>query len=351
MNNYQYHDVQPARPGLGAIWGRAAVRLWDQASNRRGLIFGLILVVALVSFEIFNFSTTEYSLTDLLGTLEFAGLRWATILAIAFCGIDFAGLARLFTPERNTVGSSTETWYLIAAWFLGATMNAMMTWWAVSLAMINSGHQIGNEILGREQLLAYVPVFVAALVWITRILIIGTFSVAGDRLFSQAEAVLTQVRNEVNQQRPRPVAATAPAPKPAFVAPRPVQPQPMPQSQAPARVIGGSYEEDDEPVYVPIDQARSRSPESTRPVDVPRPAESVRPIVPPAASIRPSTPYRPAEPYRPATRPAPKPQPAQAFSGRNGENGNGNHNGNGHSNGNGNGNGNGHYNGNGNSKF
>ncbi len=193
MNNYQYRETRPVEPSVWTIWGRAAIRLWDQARNRRGLVFGLILVIALVAFEIFNFSTTEYALTDLLGVLEFAGLRWATILAIAFCGIDFAGLARLFTPERNAEHGN-ETWYLIGAWFLGATMNAMMTWWAVSLAMINSGHQIGNEILGREQLLAYVPVFVAALVWITRILIIGTFSVAGDRLFTQAEAVLINVR-------------------------------------------------------------------------------------------------------------------------------------------------------------
>jgi len=309
MNNYRYQEVRPTGPSLWTIWARAALRMWDQARNRRGLIFGLILVVALVAFEIFNFSTTDFALTDLLGNLEFAGLRWATILAIAFCGIDFAGLARLFTPERGPNGHSTETWYLISAWFLGATMNAMMTWWAVSIAMLSSGHQIGNEILGREQLLAYVPVFVAALVWITRILIIGTFSVAGDRLFTQAEAVLMQVRNEVQAARP-----TA-APKPIYAAPRPAPaPQPVQAPVSAARVIGGDFVDDDEPIYVPIEQPRPR-PTVTTP--------------PPAASIRPSQPYRQPEPVRPATRPAPKPQPAQAFSPRsdNGHNGNGNGNG------------------------
>lgn len=55
-------------------------------------VLGLILVIALISFEIFNFSTTEYALTDLLGGLNFLGLKWATILTIAFCGIDFAGI-------------------------------------------------------------------------------------------------------------------------------------------------------------------------------------------------------------------------------------------------------------------
>jgi hypothetical protein len=310
MNNYRYQEVRPPEPALWKIWVQAALRMWDQARNRRGLIFGLILVVALIAFEIFNFSTTDFALTDLLGNLEFAGLRWATILAVAFCGIDFAGLARLFTPERGPNGHLTETWYLISAWFLGATMNAMMTWWAVSVAMLSSGHQLGNEILGREQLLAYVPVFVAALVWITRILIIGTFSVAGDRLFTQAEAVLMQVRNEVQTVRP------APRPAPVHAAPRPA-PAPQPAPAQAARVIGGDFVDDEEPTYVPIEQPR------------PRPA-AVTP--PPAASIRPSQPYRPPEPVRPATRPAPKPQPAQAFSPRHSDNG---HNGNGHGNGNG----------------
>ncbi|HLF01041.1 MAG TPA: hypothetical protein VI547_03640 [Anaerolineales bacterium] len=298
MNNYSYNNTRPVEPTLWTVWARAAVRFWDRVRVRRGLIFGLILVVALAAFEVFNFSTTDYALTDLLGNLEFAGLRWATILAIAFCGIDFAGLARLFTPEKglgNLGGYSTETWYLIGAWFLGATMNAMMTWWAVSLAMLNSTHQVGNEILGREQLLAYVPVFVAALVWITRILIIGTFSVAGDRLFSQAEAILTEVRNELRPASPSRPAYSAPA-----SAPRPaVQPQPA-QS---ARVIGGGFDDDDdEPMYVPVQQR-------------PRPAATT----PPAASIR------PAEPYRPATRPAPKPafQPSPSAPGRNGASGNG----------------------------
>ncbi|MEW5941431.1 MAG: hypothetical protein AB1750_17335, partial [Chloroflexota bacterium] len=55
---------------------------------KRGAIFGMILVTALLSFEVFNFSTTQFALLDVLGELKFAGVRWATILAIAFCGID-----------------------------------------------------------------------------------------------------------------------------------------------------------------------------------------------------------------------------------------------------------------------
>jgi hypothetical protein len=152
---------------------------------RRGILFGVLIMCALVAFEMFNYSTTEFALKDLLGDLRFLGIRWATILSIAFCGIDFAGIARLFTPEQGR-DEPAEVWYLFGAWLLAATMNAMLTWWGVSIAILN--HQtLGNEVVSRETMIKVVPVFVAIMVWLIRILIIGTFSVAGDRLFSQAE--------------------------------------------------------------------------------------------------------------------------------------------------------------------
>lgn len=152
---------------------------------QRGLTFGLIIIAALLAFETFNYSTTEFALSDLLGDLSFVGIRWATILAIAFCGIDFAGIARLFTPEEGTIDIS-EVWYLFGAWLLAATMNAMLTWWGVSIAILN--HQsLGNAVIEREILLRIVPIFVAVMVWLIRVLIIGTFSVAGNRLFTQSD--------------------------------------------------------------------------------------------------------------------------------------------------------------------
>jgi hypothetical protein len=146
----------------------------------RQTTIGLILVLALLAFEIFNFDTTRFALANLLGEASFMGLRWATILAIAFCAIDFAGLAYILTPGRPQAGQN-EVWYLMGAWLLGATMNALMTWWAVSLTLLD--HNLGNEVLAREQLLEVVPIYVAVLVWLTRILFIGAFSVAGNSIF------------------------------------------------------------------------------------------------------------------------------------------------------------------------
>jgi hypothetical protein len=142
----------------------------------RGLVIGVILFVALIAFEIFNFDTTQFALQSLLGNVTFLGLQWATILAIAFCAIDFAGLNRIFTPEGSSK-ENREVWFLMGAWLLGATMNAVMTWWAVSVTLLNNN--LGNEILSRQDLLRYVPIFVAVLVWLTRILFIGSFSIAG----------------------------------------------------------------------------------------------------------------------------------------------------------------------------
>ena len=113
---------------------------------QRGLAFGVMIITALFAFETFNYSTTEYALADLLGGLTFASIRWSTILAIAFCGIDFAGIARLFTPEAGA-NETNEVWYLFGAWLLAATMNAMLTWWGVSLAIV--GHQtLGAAVIG-----------------------------------------------------------------------------------------------------------------------------------------------------------------------------------------------------------
>jgi hypothetical protein len=176
----------------------------------RGLLFGALILGALLAFEIFNYSTTDFALTDLLGDLRFAGLRWAAILAIAFCAIDFSGIARLFTPEKGT-GELREVWYLFGAWLLAATMNAMLTYWGVTIALLNHT-SLGSSVLSQDTLIKVVPIFVAIMVWLIRVLIIGTFSVAGDRLFSQS--------NVPGYSRP---------------APRTSQPQPLTHPVAPAQ--------------------------------------------------------------------------------------------------------------------
>ena len=223
---------------------------------KRGAIFGMILVTALFSFEVFNFSTTQFALHDMLGDLTFAGIRWATILAIAFCGIDFAGIARIFTPEQGR-DEPAEVWYLFGAWLLAAGFNACLTWWGVSVAILDHQSAAGSILLGRSAMTHAVPIFVAMMVWLIRVLIIGTFSVAGERLFTLAETQPVErsysTRREEQRPQPRPVPATA-IPSAPFVRPAP---KPFP---TPANVYNNPRPE---PAYHPVGMTASARSENT----------------------------------------------------------------------------------------
>lgn len=168
-------------------------------AHKRGLIFGVIILCALGAFEVFNFSSTFFALRDILGELMFAGIRWATMLAFAFCAIDFAGIARIFTPEQGR-DEPAEVWYLFGAWFLAAAFNATLTWWGVSVAIMNHTGA-GGALLGQPTMIKIVPIFVAAMVLTIRVLLINTFSIAGERIFSLADSRPVRYQNQ-SQNRP-----------------------------------------------------------------------------------------------------------------------------------------------------
>jgi hypothetical protein len=228
----------------------------ERLSLKRGAIFGAILFTALLAFEVFNYSTTEFALQDMLGTI--GGLPWSVVLAIAFCGIDFAGVARLFTPEQGRE-EPREVWYLFGAWLLAAAMNAMLTWWGVSVAMSETA-PAGTSILGAETLVKVVPVFVALMVWLIRIMIIGTFAIAGERLFSMADdrpayrpSFSSQPRSSYAMTRP------APAPRPRPVAASGAAPLTTARSSIPAGITRP------EPTYHPVSLSAS-APDEDSPV-------------------------------------------------------------------------------------
>lgn len=223
-------------------------RISRKINYSRGKLFGFLIIGALFAFELFNYSTTDFALNDLLGGLRFLGVRWATILAIAFCGIDFAGIARLFTPEQGDNGPK-EVWYLFSAWLLAACMNAMLTWWGVALAIVNH-ESLGGTVIARETLIQVVPIFVAIMVWLIRVLIIGTFSVAGNRLFSQSDAS--------PRSQPVPVMHRVDdINRPSKAQPITVQPVPKSSSELDRRAVNRP-----EPTYHPAGMTGYKSPNS-----------------------------------------------------------------------------------------
>jgi hypothetical protein len=222
----------------------------QRTALKRGAIFGFIILGALLAFELFNYSSTLFALRDVLGDLAFGPIRWATMLALAFCAIDFAGIARIFTPEQGH-NEPAEVWYLFGAWFLAAAFNATLTWWGVSVAVLQH-NAAGGILLGQPVMLKIVPVFVAAMVLIIRVLLINTFSIAGERIFSMASDRAPQ--SQYQRQSAYPVHTEIPrtSTNPAF--PRPA---PKPTPAAASRPLYN------EPTYHPVGMsAQERSDKS-----------------------------------------------------------------------------------------
>ena len=187
-------------------------------ADKRTLIFGLLIVGALLFFEIFNFSTTNFALQDLLGEQKTFGIRWSMALSLAFCAIDFAGISRIFTPERGN-NEPREIWYLFGAWMLAATMNASLTWWGVSMAILNHAVQ-STAIMDARQILRVVPIFVAILVWVIRVLVIGSISTVGERILwgqtatrpaASPRSAMARPKSRVTQQPAASARRAAPA--------------------------------------------------------------------------------------------------------------------------------------------
>lgn len=165
----------------------------NRVNVRPTLVYNIIIILALVAFEAFNYSTTTYALRDLLGDQRFAGLQWATLMAMAFCGLDFAGIASLIT-QKVKMDNRKESWYLFSAWLIAAAFNATLTWWGVSIAISN--HSLASSLVANTQsLTTIVPVLVAIMVWVIRILIIGALTSALDRNRPTDSARSTSVKD------------------------------------------------------------------------------------------------------------------------------------------------------------
>jgi len=124
-------------------------------------------------------------------------------------------------------------------------MNAMLTWWGVSVAIISHSSLGAGSVVSSATLTKAVPVFVAIMVWLIRVLIIGTFSLAGDRLFSQDRS-----RPSSNANRRRPAPRRQPQTSRATASLRPASSLPRPASTytRPAPKPQGNYSRP-EPTY------------------------------------------------------------------------------------------------------
>jgi hypothetical protein len=151
-------------------FGRMTNQFFKTLRTRSGSVYTLVIVLALAAFEIFNFSVTHFALRDMLGDYGTGMLTWPLILALAFCAMDIAGIASILSSSEEADRSG---WYLLGAWVLAAAMNAGLTWWGISVAIYNQPvHDV--VLVDPMTYVTLVPVLVAVMVWVIRVLIVGS---------------------------------------------------------------------------------------------------------------------------------------------------------------------------------
>ena len=150
--------------------GRMTNQFFKTLRTRSGSVYTLVIVLALAAFEIFNFSVTHFALRDMLGDYGTGMLTWPLLLALAFCAMDIAGIASILSSSEEADRSG---WYLLGAWVLAAAMNAGLTWWGISVAIYNQPvHDV--VLVDPMTYVTLVPVLVAVMVWVIRVLIVGS---------------------------------------------------------------------------------------------------------------------------------------------------------------------------------
>jgi hypothetical protein len=167
---------------------RFSSRVFQNLMIRTSTVYMGMIIAALVAFEAFNFNSTNFALRNILGSQSSGGVSWSTILALAFCGMDFAGIARLLGPQEEQEGRGG--WYLLGAWVLAAAMNAGLTWWGISVAVYNQPVEY-TLIINPMTFVTVVPVLVAVMVWVIRILIIGSLVTSFNQTVKEKGTVKT----------------------------------------------------------------------------------------------------------------------------------------------------------------
>ncbi len=171
---------------------RFSSNLFKNIKVKSSTVSMAMIIAALFAFEAFNFSSTRFALGNILGGQSSGGISWAAILALAFCGMDFAGIARLLGPqeEREDRGG----WYLLGAWCCGRHERRAQL---VGRELRGLPHG-GVRVIMTADLVTVVPVLVAVMVWVIRILIIGTLVTS----FNQTVNDKAPVKTNPQQTRP-----------------------------------------------------------------------------------------------------------------------------------------------------
>jgi hypothetical protein len=107
-----------------------------------------LLIFALFIFEIFSYSSSKESLLLILGVEH-----WAKMLALAFCLLDFGGLAATFHPGLASAlsgGKGNARYFLMSAWFIASMGDIFLLYLLIAY---QSAH-LSSNILVQEGILS-----------------------------------------------------------------------------------------------------------------------------------------------------------------------------------------------------
>lgn len=156
----------------------------------RNILFLIILFIAWACFEIINYSTTEQAFYDIIGEVSFVlmGFKWSKVAAVAFCLVDFVGIARAFTPQKWE-DEPQEVVFLTGAWLLASAFNGFATWWAVSLQIEANAQP--HTFVDMADVLKWAPVLLALAMLVLRVTIIGAVSMELEKFLHPQNAKVT----------------------------------------------------------------------------------------------------------------------------------------------------------------
>ena len=125
----------------------------------RRFIKGIVLAISLFAFEVFNYDTTHMALVN-----WFAQANPASVNKIvwAFCLLDLMRLTQFFGIKHSA--------FIQKIWLFGVGVNALFTWYNARMTVWQ--YDFGHVVLRRQQVVLYVPIFIALLVFLTRVLFV-----------------------------------------------------------------------------------------------------------------------------------------------------------------------------------
>jgi len=134
----------------------------------------LSMLTSIVAFEIFNYATTVLAIKSLLGGFAVMGFNLAAWLAVAVCCLDVTGIIYLFIllPSPARTKSNRR---LFRAWLAVTGLNAWLSWLGISQAIAIRQAETGLGV-DADILTHTLPIFIVCLVWLVRILLIGSFT-------------------------------------------------------------------------------------------------------------------------------------------------------------------------------